>query len=236
MPRRLSNSETTSHMLHNLWAKLMKSTASRVAVSAFLLTVLCQVAKADPVVPVGTVLSGTIIASSNVQQAVSGTIQTLDQNGVPFVVGFSSQGGPLDFFGAPGTAVTFQAGIAGDADQGNAAITVSFIGTGPVIPDVNTPTLDLIGTATATFTGFACASNCLVDNPLFSFSGSFTGPVALHFTSFDFNGQLRYQLRTATFNFTAADSTVPEPVSMLLLGSGLAASSIVVRRKRKLKR
>jgi hypothetical protein len=178
-------------------------------------------------VPAGTVLSGTIIASSNVQQAISGTLQALDQNGNPFVVGFSSQGGPLDFFGVPGTPVTFQAGIAGDADQGNAAITVLFIGTGPVIPNTNAPTLDLIGFATIQFSGVACPSNCLVDTPLFSYSGTFIGPVALHFTSFDLNGQIAYQLRTATFSGTP----VPEPVSMVLLATGLAGSSIVIRRK-----
>ena len=211
---------------------MLKSTISRVPVSALLLIVLCYVAKADPVVPVGTVLGGTIIASSNVQQAISGSLQTLDQNGNPFLVTFSSQGGPIDFFGAPGTPVVFQAGIAGDADQGNAAITVSFIGTGPVIPNTNAPTLDLIGMATITFSGFACPTNCLVENPLFSFSGSFTGPVALHFISFDFNGQTRYQLQTATATFT----TVPEPVSMFLLASGLAAGSVVIRRKYGLRR
>jgi hypothetical protein len=208
---------------------MLKSTISRVALSVFLLTVLSHVAKADPIV-----LGGTITASSNVQQAISGSLQTLDQNGNPFLVTFSSQGGMLDFTGAPGTPVTFQAGIAGDADQGNAAITVSFIGTGPVIPNTNAPTLDLIGTATIMFSGFACPTNCLVQTPLFSFSGSFSGPVALHFTSFDFNGETRYQLRTATATFST--STVPEPVSMLLFASGLAAGSVVIRRKYGLRR
>src|SRR5262245_15059332 len=134
----MSNSETTFHIIKSklcqrlrsksLTAKineaLLKSTISRVGVSALLLFVVGHVAKADPVVPVGTVLSGTITASSDVQHAITGNLQALDQNGNPFGVGFSSQGGPLDFFGAPGTPVTFQAGIAGDADQGNAAIEV----------------------------------------------------------------------------------------------------------------
>ena len=234
MPRRLSRFKTPSHMVsesdQRLRSKsitarineaLFKSTISRVALSACLLIVLSHVAKADPV---GTVLGGTITASSDPLHAITGTLQTLDQNGNPFVVGFSSQGGPLDFFGAPGTPVTFQAGIAGDADQGNAAITLIFSGTGPVIPNTNAATLDLIGMATITFSGVACPTNCLVETPLFSYSGTFTGPVALHFTSFDFNGQTRYQLRTATF-------ATPEPISMLLLATGLAGSSLVVRRK-----
>ncbi len=208
---------------------MLKSTMSRVAFSASLLIILCHVAKADPV---ATVLGGTIIASSNVQQAISGSLQVIDPNGNPFLVTFSSQGGPLDFTGAPGTPVVFQAGIAGDADQGNAAITVLFVGTGPVIPNTNAPTLDLIGSATITFSGFACPTNCLVETPLFSYSGSFSGPVALHFTSFDFNGETRYQLRTAT----ATTSTVPEPVSMLLFASGLGAGSVVIRRKYRLRR
>ena len=234
MPRRLFSFQTPSHMAKResdqrlsksiparINQVLFKSTFSRVALSACLLIVVSQVAKADPV---GTVLGGQITASSDPLHAITGTLQTLDQNGNPFVVGFSSQGGPLDFFGAPGTPVTFQAGIAGDADQGNAAITLIFSGTGPVIPNTNAATLDLIGMATITFSGVACASNCLVDPTLFSYSGTFSGPVALHFTSFDFNGQTRYQLRTATF-------ATPEPISMLLLATGLAGSSIVVRRK-----
>src|SRR5215213_5262880 len=208
---------------------MLKTTASRIVVSLFLLVVLCNVAKADPV---GIVLGGTIVASSNPNQAISGSLDTLDQNGNPFTVTFSSQGGMLDFFGAPGTPVVFQAGIAGDADQGNAAITLIFSGTGPVIPNTNTPTLDLIGTGTINFTGFACPTNCLVETPLFSFSGTFSGPVALHFTSFDLNGQTRYQLRTATFS----TSTVPEPVSLLLFATGLAASSGVIGRKYRLRR
>jgi len=206
---------------------MLKIAVSRVVVSLFLLVAFCNAAKADPVIPVGTVLGGTIIASSNVQQAISGSLETLDHNGNPFIVGFSSQGGMLDFFGGPGTPVVFQAGIGGDADSGNAAINLIFSGTGPVIPNTNAPTLDLIGFATIQFSGFACPSNCLTDTPLFSFSGTFSGPVALHFTSFDFNGETRYQLRTATFT----TATVPEPVSLLFFATGLAATSAVVRRK-----
>ena len=205
---------------------MFKSVLSSVAISFFLLVVFCHVAKADPLVPVGTVLGGTITASSNPLQAISGSLQTLDQNGNPFVVTFSSQGGPLNFFGGPGTPVVFQAGIAGDADQGNAAIQLLFSGTGPLIPNTNDATLDLIGFATIQFSGSACPTNCLTENPLFSYSGIFSGPVALHFTSFEINGETRYQLRTATFS-----TSVPEPVSMLLFGTGLAATFVNVRRK-----
>ena len=214
MPRRLSS---------------LKTTISRVAVSAFLLIVVCHGAKADPVVPVGTVLGGTIIASSQIQQAISGTLQTLDPNGNPVLLGFASQGGMLTFIGTPGTPVVFQAGIAGTADQGGVAVNLMFTGTGPVIPQTNAPTLDLIGFGTVQFTGFTCNGGCLVGTPVFSFAGTFSGPVALHFTSFDFNGETRYQLRSATLSFSA----VPEPVSMLLLATGLAGSSVVIRRKRR---
>lgn len=208
---------------------MLRIAVSRVAVSLFLLIILCHVAKADPVIPVGTVLGGTIIASSQVQQAISGTLQLLDPDGNPVLVGFASQGGMLDFFGAPGTPVVFQAGIAGTADQGNVAINLIFSGTGPVIPQTNAPTLDLIGFGTIDFSGFTCTGGCLVGTPLFSFSGTFSGPVALHFTSFDFNGETRYQLRTATASF----STVPEPASVLLLGTGLLGIAGAVRRKLK---
>ena len=213
MPRRRSSFETT---------------ISRVAVSACLLIVVCHVAKADPV-PVGTVLGGTIIASNSIQAALSGSLQTLDHNGDPFLITFGSQGTALSFIGAPGTPVVFQAVIAGTADQGSVAMNMMFSGTGPVIPLTNAPTLDLIGFGTIQFSGFTCTGGCVSGTPLFSFSGTFSGPVALHFTSFDFNGETRYQLRTATFS----TSEVPEPVSMLLLVTGLAASSVVIRRNRR---
>ena len=208
---------------------MLKTAISGVVVSLFLLIGFCHVAKADPVIPVGTVLGGTIVASSQINQAISGTLQILDPNGNPVLVGFASQGGMLDFFGGPGTPVVFQAGIAGTADQGNVAINLIFKGTGPVIPQTNAPTLDLIGFGTIEFSGFTCTGGCLVGTPLFSFSGTFSGPVALHFTSFDFNGETRYQLRTATATFST--STVPEPVSLLFFATGLGATSIVVRRK-----
>ena len=218
---RPSNFKNTFHL-----KSLFNSTISRVTVSAFLLILLCHGAKADPVV----ILGGTITASSNVQQAISGSLQVLDPQGNPFLVTFSSQGGPLDFHGAPGTPVTFQAGIAGDADQGNAAIEVHFNSLpGTVIPvNANTATLDLIGSATITFQGSACQNNCLVDPVLFTYSGGFTGPVALHFIRIQVGDQFQYQLTTASATFT----NVPEPVSMLLFGSGLVGSSLVIRRRR----
>jgi len=219
---RPSNFETTFHL-----NSLLKSTISRVSVAAFLLMLLCHGAKADPVV----ILGGTITASRDLQHSISGNLQTLDPQGNPFLVTFDSQGGSLDFLGAPGTPVTFQAGIAGTADTGNAAIEVHFNSIpGTVIPNVSTATLDLIGSATITFQGSACQNNCLVDPVLFTFSGGFTGPVALHFIRVQVGDQFRYQLETASVTFTS----VPEPVSMLLLASGLAASSVVIRRRRHL--
>ena len=169
---------------------------------------------ADP----ATVVSGTITARSSFFTSIEGTLNVLDPMGNPFVVGFASQGGSLAFVGGPGTPVTFQAGIAGTADQGNAAVMVSFIGTGPVIPNVSTPTLDLIGAATVQFSGTAFANHTeafLGQNPLFTFSGTFNGPVALHFI---LGNDGLYQLQSATADLTS----VPEPVSLLLFGSGLS--------------
>ena len=207
---------------------MLKLTISRVAVSAFTVIVLCQVAKA---VPVGTVLGGTVVASNSISAALSGSLQILDPNGDPVLITFASQGTALSFIGAPGTPVVFQAVIAGNADQGNIPIAMQmmFSGTGPVIPQTNAPTLDLIGFGTVQFSGFTCVGGCVSGTPGFSFSGTFSGPVALHFTSFDFNGETRFQLRTATLTFTS--EPVPEPISMVLFATGLAGSSVVIRRK-----
>ena len=175
-------------------------------------------AKGDPVILSGTVIGGTIQANSIIFRSIEGTLNTLDPSGNPFLVGFASMGGSLGFVGAPGTPVVFQAGIAGSADQGNAAITVLFQGTGPVIPNVNTPTLDLIGSGTVTFSGTVFANHTDMffgQNPLFTVSGIFSGPVALHFT---LGQDGLYQLRTATITLNA----VPEPISLLLFGSGLS--------------
>ena len=203
----------------------------RLLVSFFFVLLISWSVKGDPILikipppqsfhlPSGTVLSGTITANRNLFRSIEGNLNTLDPDGNLFLVGFASQGGSLQFQGLPGTLVVFQAGISGSADQGNTAIQVSFTGTGPVIPNVDTPTLDLIGTANVQFFGTVFASHTdmfLVQNPLFTISGSFSGPVALHFVRMS-DGS--YLLETATVTLTA----VPEPISLLLFGSGLSAA------------
>lgn len=181
--------------------------------------------QADPILPSGTVIGGTITANSIIFRSIEGNLVVLDPNGNIFLVGFASQGGSLDFIGVPGTPIVFSAGIAGSPDQGNVAIQVVFQGTGPVIPNVNTPTLDLVGTATVSFSGTVFANHTdmfIGQNPLFTISGTFTGPVALHLT---LGADGFYQLRTATLEL----NPVPEPFSLLLLGSGL--SGIIATRR-----
>ena len=177
--------------------------------------------QADPVLPSGTVIGGTITANSIIFRSIEGNLVVLDPNGNIFLVGFASQGGSLDFIGVPGTPIVFSAGIAGSPDQGNVAIQVVFQGTGPVIPNVNTPTLDLVGTATVSFAGtvFATHQDMFIgQNPLFTISGTFTGPVALHLT---LGADGFYQLRTATLEL----NPVPEPMTLLLFGSGLSLAA-----------
>lgn len=193
--------------------------------SFFFLLFICLSVKGDPIVPSGTVVGGTITATSITFRSIEGSLNTLDPDGNPFLVTFASQGGSFFFVGQPGTAAVFSAGIAGSADVGNTAIEVHFSGTGPVIPNVNTPTLDLIGTANVQFSGTVFANHTdmfFVQNPLFTISGTFSGPVALHFTRMD-DGS--YQLRTATVTLTP----VPEPLSLLLLGSGISAAMATSR-------
>ncbi|HKY28967.1 MAG TPA: hypothetical protein VJM12_13590 [Pyrinomonadaceae bacterium] len=87
--------------------------------------------KADPVLPSGTVIGGTITANSLITRSIEGTLLLLDPNGNLVIVEFASMGGSLNFLGVPGTPVVFSAGIAGSADFGPATMFITFGGTGP---------------------------------------------------------------------------------------------------------
>lgn len=204
----------------------------RLVVSICLLFFVFGIGKADPLVPVGTVIGGTIVASASISQSITANLTLLDPNGNVFLAGAASQGSSIFLIGGPGTPVSFQAAIAGTADQGNIALNLIFKGTGPPIPDTSASEFDLIGHGEITFSGgvFLNHSDMFnVGNPLFTISGVFTGPISLHFIR---GGDGLFILRTATFN--VADNAVPEPVSVVLFGTGivLTALSAKLRRRR----
>ena len=180
--------------------------------------------KADPIIPSGTVVGGSVVASGFPRfSAASFTV--LGPNGNLVQVSFFAEGVSVRFEGQPGTPVVFHTGLDGVPDRGNVRLSLIFEGTGPVIPDVNTPTLDLIGSGHVEFFGTVFADRDDLGhnvNPLFTISGSFSVPVNLHFTR-ESDGS--YFLRTASVTLTP----VPEPFSLLLFGSGLTAA-IVTRR------
>ena len=105
----------------------------------------------------------------------------------------------------------------------NVRFSGTFIITGPTftLPLIPSPIVSI--TSPFTFSGhlFGCPTSCVTNFPVFSVDliGSGLATVDLRFGgSFDNQGHPIYSLDQVTYEFE-----VPEPVSMVLLGGGLAA-------------
>jgi hypothetical protein len=194
--------------------------------------------QADPVAL--TIVGGTIIAGrGTLPNGISfGAGVSIDLIGVDPLTGtmhsiFAAAEGAFSTnqsFLGPGEIVTFTAGTTGNADFGFAIINISFSGSGPPIPNVIQPTLDLVGSGTATISGMFFANSMDADqgqNPIFTVSPqSFSGPVALHFIAFA-AGDPRFELRNATLTIP---QPVPEPASLILLLTSVAGLGLLRRR------
>jgi hypothetical protein len=205
----------------------------------FLILLFPAIAHADPV-PALTITGGTITGGRGtlpggliVGQGISLSLTGVDPStGNVFNIFAASEGGFTGnpFLAGPGQTVTFIGGIVGSADQGFAAVQVSFSGFGPPIPNVMQPTLDLqgFGTATIQCTFYANGLDALLgQNPIFTIPfQTLSGPVTLHFIQAA-PGDPRFDLHDATLTV----EPVPEPASLVLLVTSLAGLGLARRRK-----
>lgn len=83
------------------------------------------------------------------------------------------------------------------------------------------------------FTGLlqVCQTSCLINPPLFTVElvGAGVADLALQFSGFNSQGVAIYTFQNINYSFR---NEIPEPVSLLLLSSGLAALGLKLRRAR----
>ena len=111
-----------------------------------------------------------------------------------------------------------------------------FLSSSPITIPLNDPTLPLEVSAAFTMTGnvnIHLNDPALGDpgTPIFSSTISGQGIVTLHLTSAIVGGQRLYDQRGVSYRFQPNE--VPEPATLLLLGSGLTGVIVRARRKRK---
>jgi hypothetical protein len=109
----------------------------------------------------------------------------------------------------------------------------AFTLSGPLITVPNS-TSNLILTSPFSFSGFVnlCPMNCGNSPPFFSVDLVGSGTATLNLQIFFLqNGNTIFQFQSVTYNFQTPEPT-PEPMSILLLGGGLAGLAAKLRRSR----
>ena len=148
-------------------------------------------------------------------------------------VGIGQQPGFLPLRGcnpcASGSVIQVSASFTGSSVGGQQTFAFSFVG-----PSITVPFSLTNQTITSPFQFSGTLTGCLVVNcgpvvPTFSLIGSGTAIVNLRFAGLNADGTPIFTFQNITYSF----QPVPEPTSILLVGSGLAAFGIRLRRKQK---